>query len=59
MMTPRSLVMLVLVRRPRSQLTTADMPTENETEVSFFNRQLYDEFKRHPEVQVTSTYNKV
>lgn len=29
-------------------------PTENETEVSFFNRQLYEQFKQNPEVRFLS-----
>ncbi|KAI0075818.1 hypothetical protein K474DRAFT_1708710 [Panus rudis PR-1116 ss-1] len=29
----------------------ADLGFENETEVSFFNRQLYEEYKAHPEVK--------
>ncbi|BEI82579.1 hypothetical protein CcaverHIS002_0304470 [Cutaneotrichosporon cavernicola] len=31
--------------------TLADAGCENETELSFFNRQAYDEFKAHPETR--------
>ncbi|KAI0668558.1 hypothetical protein C8Q78DRAFT_1047802 [Trametes maxima] len=31
--------------------TLADMGLENESEVSFFNRQSYEEFKKHPDIK--------
>jgi hypothetical protein len=31
---------------------------ENETEVSFFNRELYDQFKQHPEVRESFSFHK-
>lgn len=33
-------------------LTPHTMPTENETEISFFSRELYDSFLLNPEVSL-------
>lgn len=33
-----------------------DIVAENEIEVSFFNRQLYEEFKKNPEVRTICAY---
>lgn len=33
--------------------------TENETEISFFNRETYEAFKKHPEVSPISTFSNM
>ena len=56
MTRPFSLIMASVRNSILWHTTTAHFVAENETEVSFFSRELYEEFKKNPEVSTIRNF---